>query len=363
MKIAFVLPNATNRAMGGYKVVYQYANYMAERGHAVAILYDDTRMVKGHGPLLEPALRLRARYYLRTEPRWFALHPSIRKKNIFVMERAELEPYDLVVATAKITADDLRRAGIAPGKVLYLIQDFENWGCSAEEVYRSYRYGYRNMAISRQLLQIVEEASGQKAEYLPDGIDTDCFRVTVPVEQRPRHSIAMMYRDSWRKGYPDGLAVLKRLKEQYPDLECCLFGVDPRPADLPGWARFVYRADQQTLAGIYNGARVYLSPSLQEGYGLTGLESMACGCALVSTDTLGVHEYAEDGVTASIVPVGDVEAMAQKASELFEQEDRLLARSREGCRRAQQLSLRAMGARFETIAHRQLEEAANGDQN
>lgn len=30
MKIAFVLPNATNRAMGGYKVVYQYANYMAE---------------------------------------------------------------------------------------------------------------------------------------------------------------------------------------------------------------------------------------------------------------------------------------------------------------------------------------------
>ncbi len=131
MKIAFVLPNATNRAMGGYKVVYQYANYMAERGHAVAILYDDTRMVKGHGPLLEPALRLQARYYLRTEPRWFALHPSIRKKNIFVMERAELEPYDLVVATAKITADDLRRAGIAPGKVLYLIQDFENWGCSA----------------------------------------------------------------------------------------------------------------------------------------------------------------------------------------------------------------------------------------
>ena len=155
MKIAFVLPNATNRAMGGYKVVYQYANYMAERGHAVAILYDDTRMVKGHGPLLEPALRLRARYYLRTEPRWFALHPSIRKKNIFAMERAELEPYDLVVATAKITADDLRRAGIAPGKVLYLIQDFENWGCSAEEVYRSYRYSCRNMAISRQLLQIV----------------------------------------------------------------------------------------------------------------------------------------------------------------------------------------------------------------
>lgn len=41
-----------------------------------------------------------------------------------------------------------------------------------------------------------------------------------------------------------------------------------------------------------NHARVFLCTSRQEGFGLTGLESIFCGCVLVTTDCRGIREYA-----------------------------------------------------------------------
>ena len=49
---------------------------------------------------------------------------------------------------------------------------------------------------------------------------------------------------------------------------------------------------------------------MREAWPLPPAEAMACGCALIATANEGVTEYAEDGRNALIVPVGDVEAMA-----------------------------------------------------
>ena len=39
MRINFVLPRSTNTPMGGYKVVFQYANYFSDKGHDVHIYF------------------------------------------------------------------------------------------------------------------------------------------------------------------------------------------------------------------------------------------------------------------------------------------------------------------------------------
>ena len=38
-------------------------------------------------------------------------------------------------------------------------------------------------------------------------------------------------------------------------------------------------------------ASIVFEPSDFQGFGLPGLEGMASGCAVVSTDNLGIHEY------------------------------------------------------------------------
>ena len=62
---------------------------------------------------------------------------------------------------------------------------------------------------------------------------------------------------------------------------------------------------------------IYLSPSWNEGFGLTGAESMMCGCALVSTATDGAREYATDD-TAFLCDVHDTDKMYQDCCLLFD---------------------------------------------
>ena len=52
--------------------------------------------------------------------------------------------------------------------------------------------------------------------------------------------------------------------------------------------------------------------SEKEAFGLVLLEALACGVPSVATDIGGIPEVIEDGVNGFLVPLGDVEAAAEK---------------------------------------------------
>jgi glycosyltransferase involved in cell wall biosynthesis len=54
-----------------------------------------------------------------------------------------------------------------------------------------------------------------------------------------------------------------------------------------------YVADQELLE-LYQGARVFVYPSLYEGFGLPVLEAMACGCPVVTSNAASLAEVAGD---------------------------------------------------------------------
>ena len=59
-------------------------------------------------------------------------------------------------------------------------------------------------------------------------------------------------------------------------------------------------------------------PSHFEGWGLTGIEAMACGAALVVTDNGGSRDYASDQKTALVVPPKNPAELAAAVMYLFE---------------------------------------------
>ena len=63
--------------------------------------------------------------------------------------------------------------------------------------------------------------------------------------------------------------------------------------------------DQAALGREYDAARVFAVGSWFEGFCQPGLEALACGTPLVTTDNGGCREYAIDGETALVVPPRD----------------------------------------------------------
>jgi glycosyltransferase involved in cell wall biosynthesis len=75
------------------------------------------------------------------------------------------------------------------------------------------------------------------------------------------------------------------------------------------------RVDDGTLAALYRDATVVCHPSRAEGFGMTCLEAMAAGAALVATDLPSVRELV--GGSALLVPADDADALAAGLEELL----------------------------------------------
>jgi len=70
-----------------------------------------------------------------------------------------------------------------------------------------------------------------------------------------------------------------------------------------------------------NEASLFLSSSRVEGFGLAVAEAMACGCAVVSTDSGGVRDFAIHGITALLTEPGDAEGLASHVCTLARDEE------------------------------------------
>ncbi len=74
------------------------------------------------------------------------------------------------------------------------------------------------------------------------------------------------------------------------------------------------------LAAWYRSAICLIHPSSWEGWGMVMIESMACGCPVVTTDTGCAGEAVRNGENGFVVPIGDVSGLRESVRRFLDDE-------------------------------------------
>jgi glycosyltransferase involved in cell wall biosynthesis len=98
-----------------------------------------------------------------------------------------------------------------------------------------------------------------------------------------------------------------------------------------GRVRFLgWRTDTQALLSKWH---LLAMPSMYEGFPIAALEAMANGRAVLASRVGGLSELIDDGVTGTLIPAGDTDALVQSIRDLALDRPRLLKMGYEGWKR------------------------------
>ena len=196
-----------------------------------------------------------------------------------------------------------------------------------EVVHENLRRARHAICVSSWLVQEATTA-GCPASLIRHGLDRSTFYAG-PVADTRRPLVTMPTSPVPGKGTVDGVAALRMVQEELPTTEFRLFGsADPGLEDATILAS--PPAQRFEIAELMREAAVFVCPSWEEGLGLPGIEAIACGAALATTDTKGSRDYAVHRRTALVSPPRDPAALARSILDLLRDPDLRRGLSRHG---------------------------------
>ncbi|HEX6774107.1 MAG TPA: glycosyltransferase, partial [Acidobacteriaceae bacterium] len=170
-------------------------------------------------------------------------------------------------------------------------------------------------------------------EAIPNFVNCDVYVPMKPDErQKGRATWAgpgeklLIHLSNFRpvKRVTDCVQIFARIAKQVPShLLLVGDGPDRSQAEMLSFTlgirdRVHFLGKQDSVTELLPLADLMLMPSELESFGLAALEAMACRVPAIATRVGGVPELIEDGISGCLFPVGDVDAMAERAIQLLQ---------------------------------------------
>ena len=310
---------------GGDRVCAIYARQLIDRGHNVNVVAPKTkpltirqqlkRIFSGNGwlPLAKKMqnhfalLGINVTYLDATRP----------------VTGNDLPDADAVVATWWETAEWVAELPDSKGVKTYFIQHHEIHKYQpVERVKRTYSLPLHKITISNWLLHLMQDTYQDPfVSLVPNSVDFNVFFAS-PRKKQTAPTLGFLYAESEFKGVDTALKVIERVKMHMPELRVLCFGKKkPNKSVLPNYFEGEYNPQQEDLRKIYGQCDVWLCCSINEGFGLTILEAMACRCPSVSTKSGGPEDIIEQGENGFLCEVNDVNNLAASVIQVLEMSD------------------------------------------
>jgi len=300
----FVLPNVDQK-VGGCHSVVALCNSAVRAGLRVQLA---SLMARKWASWTEP-LFLEPVFY-RTEEE-FARETRLHPRRVIATAWHTFVPTKVFAESMRIPCD-------------YFVQGYEfyfNRGSIYGAVADTFHLAERVLTTSRWLGSMLRTHFAGPIQVLPPGFDEGLFNTAGrTVHSKPRLTMAL--RGSVDKGQAVLLELLHRLAKRVDAVEVTLLAREAvaLPLEWEGCCdiRKLPLSNAQ-IAAAFHETDIYVDASLHEGFGLMPLQALACGCAVVASDSGGAAEFLRDGENGYLIAeVNRPEYFAEKVEYLLD---------------------------------------------
>lgn len=257
-------------------------------------------------------------------PEWYSQKARLADEKDLV--DVDMARYDFVVVSNAVFIPMVLPL-LGQARCVFLAQDYESFHHAVDTTYESflaespafkalYSLPVPIIATSRPIIRLIHERIGKTAYHMPPGVNKDVFRRQAHALSKSRKRVLFVgnYLMPY-KGMRDGLAALEKLSSTLP-LELVLITQEKRNRrlfDSYGFPKEVHFCpSEKDVPRIIASCDAYCCTSWYEGLGLPALEAFCCGTPVVSTRTLGVDDYAEDGKNLLLANPDDPDDLSSK---------------------------------------------------
>lgn len=199
----------------------------------------------------------------------------------------------------------------------------------AEElhIFRSVKGQTVTSSIQRDKLDELYDFRSDNVTVIPPGVDVQTYRRVEPgnkvqKEKFPKNYILCLSRIDANKGHDLLLDAFDIVKKERADIALVIAGGSPNPKPreqevvasmrkiidekgMNSQVHIIGYVPDKDMARLYQQAELFVLPSLFEPFGMTVLEAMACGTAVVASKFGGIQNVISSGVNGLLIDPSD----------------------------------------------------------
>lgn len=288
------------KVCGGSKIILEYANRLAKKGHKINIVtYDEY-------------------------PDWYELSDKINF--VKVPENEDIEKYipnsDVVVPTSWKCIRKAIKANKGP------VAFFEQGGSHLFEIDRlseiKRKVVYDRMqlppfiyTVSKYSAEKIEEIYGRRSSIIYNALESKIFYPREKERNENEISITIVGSEDFKfKNVGEVLEVIRELKEKYQIKLNWITQTEPK-INIEEGKNAIVNPEQKIIGDVLRNTDIYICNSEYESFGLPTLEAMTCGATVITTDTGGMRDFVIDRENALVIKHHNKEDMKEKIEMLI----------------------------------------------
>lgn len=370
--IVFVLPSVSiGYPPGGYDVVYRLANGLNKNNIKTAIIFISQisndlyipNYVKSNFKKTNILLYKIFKFtFYDKKLSWFYHHLKILNKlfnidydydllknvDCYFYEKADDIKLNtnIMFATAWETAYFVNRyaKNNLKLKLFYLVSHNEDdpsfSGQNSNNARETYNFKFKKVVINQK---VYNRFKNDRPLFFHVGIDTKFYKQTIKFKYK--NNVLFPLRKNESKGAKYAIECIKKLIDSVDNLKLSAFGdlkKEELPISIKNKIDYYYNPTRNQLRLLYNKSKIFVLPSLVEGFALPPLEAMLCGSAVIVTNNGGINEYIKNNINGLICPIKDSNCLYKKIVYLLNNKNNLYTIAKKGQKTAIKYSYEKM---------------------